>query len=233
MAAPQPELFNTFDYVPERQAFQLRGVTSDVLFNLQDLTNGKFRVIGHTVRDSATGRIVTNLNRTLGSFLHVGTEGTVLLNNRVQANRLAQLQGTNAIPRLEITGGLENLGLQMSQDVNLITGLAPRNTFVYVSDRLPITRRSYTTISAGIFGDARPPAANEFGRLATSEDLIRRGVTGWLLRNATAALEEAKLTGVELEDGTISTHVSEIISAIWPNIEVSPIATWVLSEAGA
>lgn len=121
--------------------------------------------------------------------------------------------------------------MDITQDVNLITSLAPANALIYVDDSKPANRRQFTTLSAGLFGAQGAPASNEFGRLARSEDLIRRGVAGWLIRNATAALEAAKLSGVTLSDGTTSTNVSDIVASMWAEVQVSPIVTWVLGEA--
>lgn len=138
--------------------------------------------------------------------------------------------GTRAIPRLYVQGDLTSLGETEGKPMNRVITLAPRGELIYVNDAIPSGKSRYTRLSAGIFGEGPIAQVNEFGRLATSEELIRRGVAGWLARNAIGAVERLKLTGITLPDGTTTVSGSEIVKAIAANISVTPIVTYVLSS---
>jgi len=139
--------------------------------------------------------------------------------------------GTRAIPRLYVRGDLTALGETEGEPINRVITLAPRGELIYVNDRIPAGKARYSRLNAGIFGEGPIAEVNELGRLATSEELIRRGVAGWLARNAGAAVERLKLTGMTLPDGTTTVNGSDIVNAIAANISVTPIVTYVLSGA--
>lgn len=128
-------------------------------------------------------------------------------------------------------GNLAPFGDTAEQPINRIITLAPRGSVIYVNDEIPRGKQRYTRIDAGIFGEPGPPMTNEFGRLAGPEDLIRRGVAGWLARNAIGAVERLKLSGMTLPDGTTTVSGSEIVKAIAAQVSVTPIVTYVLQTA--
>lgn len=232
MAIEDVETFSTYNYHPESETFRLSGAPVEHARTLLDITRGRFSAIGGTIRDTSVGRFVGRLATTLGAFLEVGSQGTILLSNIRPRSDLQDAMGTHAIPRLYLQGDLSAFGDSEETPVNRIVTLAPRGSVIYVNDAIPSGKARYTRIDAGVFGEAPPPATNEFGRLATAEDLIRRGVAGWLARNATGAVERLKLAGLTLPDGTTTVSGSEIVKAIAANVSVTPLVTYVLQTSG-
>lgn len=230
MPTPQAELFDTHVYLPGRGGFRLREAPSADVRSLRDITGGKFDLFGSAIVDTQTRRFVGNISSQSETNVSVGTRGTILLHNVVQQHRLQDVMGTRAIPSAIISGDLTGLGVETGDTVNRMITLAPRNSLIYVDQSKPAGKGRYTRIDAGVFGDIPPPLVNEFGRLATSGELMVRGVAGWLSRNAPAALDRLKLGGYTLPDGTTTTVGSEIVKAIAANISVVPMVTYVLSE---
>lgn len=227
----QAEQFDTYNFVAESGAFRLQEAPTSDLRDLSDLTSGRFRLAGTGIVDTSTNRFVGNLSRSAQTTISVGTLGTVMLHNVVQRARLQGAMGTAAIPSAMITGDLNAVGLNAGESVNRFITLAPRNSVMYIDTSKPTGRGRYTRIDSGVFGDMAPPLQNEFGRLATSDELIVRGVAGWMSRNAPAALDRLKLAGYTLPDGTVTTAGSEIVRAIAANIQVTPMVTYILGES--
>lgn len=231
MAIEDVEVFTTWHYQPESESFNLPGAPVEYGRTLLDLTQGRFSASGGTIRDASTGRFAGRIATTLGSFLERGSQGTILLSNIRPRADLQEAMGTHAIPRLYIQGDLAPFGDTQTTPVNRIVTLAPRGSVIYVNDAIASGKSRYTRLDAGIFGEPGPPQANEFGHLASPEELIRRGVAGWLARNAVGAVERFKLTGYPLPDGTTTVNGSEIVRAIAANVSVTPIVTYVLGTA--
>lgn len=231
MASNEEELFTHLEYQPSLGGFIEPGLPSEFARDLRELTGGRLDVQGGNLVHGQTRRILGRIATTRGASIEIGTSGTVLLNNTVPKSRLAQAMGGEAIPRARIEGDLSVFGDAFPEEVNRMITLAPRASVIYVDDgRLP-GKGAYSRVRTAIFGDAGPPAKNDLGRLATSEDLLIRGVAGWLSRNAPAAIERLKLGGFELPDGRITVSGSDIVRAIAANISVTPLVTYVIQEA--
>lgn len=225
----QAESFDIHDYVPDQNGFRLQGAPSADVRSLSDITGERFDLRGSAIIDRSTRRIVGNLSSSYQTHVSIGTLGTIMLHNVVTRARIQQAMGTRAIPSALITGDLSVIGMQGAADVNRFITLAPRNALIYVDTSKPAGKSRYTRIDAGVFGDISPPLVNEFGRLATSEELIVRGVAGWMSRNAAAALDRFKLSGYTLQDGRVTTAGSDIVRAIAANISVTPLVTYMLA----
>lgn len=208
----------------------LRGAPDEQVQTLQELTNGGFRMAGNAIVNAESNRIVGNISRSGGAIISRGTRGTVFLNNIVDRNVLSQASRRGATARAIVQGDLSLLGVQASEDVNRMITLAPHGSVLYVNESIPSGKGRYTAIDAGVFGEIGPPMTNEFGRLATPNDLLTRGVAGWLSRNAPAALDRLKQSGVTLPDGTTTVNGSDIVRAIAANISVTPILTYLLKS---
>lgn len=231
MAVGEEELFTHLEYDAATGGFVLPGQPSGPPRNLMEMTGGRLDVSGGNLVDGVTRRILGRVSTTRGSSLELGSAGTVLLNNVVDKRRLAGVMGSDAIPRARITGDLSVFGEGFPEDVSRTITLAPRGNVIYVDEsRLP-GKGAYSRVRSAIFGEGGPPLTNDLGRLATSDDLLIRGVAGWLSRNAPSALERLKLGGFELPDGTVTMSGSDIVRAIAANIAVTPMVTYIIQEA--
>lgn len=231
MASNEEELFTHLEYQPSLGGFIEPGLPSEYARNLMELTGGRLDLMGGNLVHGETRRILGRVAATRGAYLELGTAGTVLLSNMVEKRRLSAAMGSDAIPRARIEGDLTVFGDAFPTDVNRMITLAPRGSVIYVDDGKLPGKGAYTRVRSAIFGDIGPPLKNDLGRLATSEDLLIRGVAGWLSRNAPAAIERLKLGGFELPDGTITVSGSDIVRAIAANISVTPLVTYILQEA--
>lgn len=137
---------------------------------------------------------------------------------------------SNRQPRLVITGDISHLGDSQEQQLNRIISLAPRGELVYVKDEIASGKERYVKQLTPAIGEQVPTRLATGWRLATSEELIVRGVAGYLARNAFAALEKFKMEGYALADGTVTTDGSAIVKAIAADISVQPVITYVLDE---
>lgn len=230
MATNEEELFTHLEYDATVGGFIEPGLSSESARNLMELTGGRLDVAGGNLVDGASRRILGRIATTRGSSIEVGTRGTVLLNNSVPRSRLFQAMGSEAIPRAQITGDLTVFGDAFPTDVTRTITLAPRGSVIYVDDGKLPGKGAYSSVRSAIFGDVGPPARNNLGRIATSQDLLIRGVAGWLSRNAPKAIERLKLGGFELPDGTVTVSGSDIVRAIAANIAVTPMITYVIQE---
>lgn len=230
MAAGDEVIFTHYQYQPEGGGFLEPGLPSEFTRSLEELTGGRLRLAGRAIVDTATHRFVGSISTAQGSSLEIGTDGTILLNNAVQAARLREVMGTNAIPRAIVEGDLSVFGSAFPVDINRTITLAPQGAVLYVNDAIPSGKGRYTRVDSAVYGDAGPPLSNSLGRLATSRDLLTRGVAGWLSRNAPQAVDRLRLQGVTMPDGTTSTNGSDIVRAIAANISVTPLVTYMLRE---
>lgn len=230
MAPQDVEQFTRWEYDPTRQAFIIPGAPESSAVGIDVITEGHIYQRGTNLHNAATGRFVGRLSTVHPASLEVGNRGTVLLNNRVALRNILDPRSTVALPRLEITGGLEALGGEISSEVSRTISLAGRNEVIYINDQIASGKAKYTRFPAGLFGDQGPPPVNEFGRLAQPEDLVKRSIAGWLARNASTLLERAKVGGFTLPDGTVTTQGSEIVKALSASVSVSPIITYILRE---
>jgi hypothetical protein len=223
-------LFTHFDYQSESDSWLEPGLPSEFARSLYDLSGGSLRTAGGNIVDSATHRIVGRISIQSGASLSVGTDGTILLNNVTTKSRLREVMGTDAIPRAIVSGDLSVFGAAFPADINRTITLAPRGQVIYVdSSRLP-GKSAYSRVNMAVYGDMGAPSSNSLGTLATADQLLIRGVAGWMSRNAPAAIDRLKLQGVQLPDGTTSTNGSDIIRAIAANISVTPVVTYVIQE---
>jgi len=231
MANNEEELFTHLEFEPSLGGFIEPGLPSEFARNLMELTGGRLDVQGGNLVHGETRRILGRIATNRGASLELGTSGTVLLNNVVAKRRLGQAMGSEAIPRARIEGDLTVFGDAFPADVNRTITLAPRGNVIYVDDAKLPGKGAYSRVRTAIFGETGPPAKNDLGRIATSEDLLIRGVAGWLSRNAPAAIERLKLGGFVLPDGTTTVSGSDIVRAIAANISVTPLITYVIQEA--
>ena len=230
MAPQDVEQFTRWEYDPASQAFILPGAPESSAVGIDVLTEGHIYQRGSNLHNANTGRFVGRLSTVHPASLEVGNRGTVLLNNRVPLRTILDPRAAVALPRLEITGGLEALGGEISAEVSRTVSLSGRSEVVYVNDQIASGKAKYSRFPKAIFGDQGPPLTNEFGRLAQPEDLVKRSIAGWLARNASTLLERAKVGGFTLPDGTVTTQGSEIVKALAASITVAPIITYVLRE---
>lgn len=230
MAGPDVVQFTHFDYVPELGGFLEQGQPSEYVRSLAGVTNGAFVQRGGAIIDTGTNRIVGNLSRAAGGSVDVGTDGMILLNNRVTKAQLRNVMGTSAIPRAIVAGDLSPLTGDPGLDVNRTITLAPQGQVIYVDQSKLPGKAAYSRVNTQVFGEGGPPLKNSLGSLITADEMLVRGVAGWLSRNAPAAVERLKLQGVQMPDGTTSVSGSDIVRAIAANITVTPLVTYVLRE---
>lgn len=232
MAGPDAVQFTHFEYDPEAGGFLEPGQPSEFAASLHEITLGQYAQAGSAVIDTETGRIVSNISRRGGTSLDIGTDGTILLNNVVTKAQLRNVMGTSAIPRALVTGDLGVLGAGLPTDVNRTITLAPQGQVIYVDrSKLP-GKGAYSRVNTEVFGDGGPPLKNSLGELITADEMLVRGVAGWLSRNAPGVVDRLKLQGVKMPDGTTSVSGSDIVRAIAANISVTPVVTRVLREGG-
>lgn len=230
MAGNDEVIFTNFDYQSESGGFLQPGLPPEFTRSLLELSGGRLRVSAHNIVDTGTNRFVGRLAANSGATLSVGTDGTILLNNVVTRQRLREVMGTNAIPRALVTGDLAAFGSAFPSDINRTITLAPMGQVIYVDEsRLP-GKAAYSRVNTDVYGEGGPPLRNSLGTLATAEQLLIRGVAGWMSRNAPAAIDRLKLQGVTMPDGRVSVNGSDIIRAIAANISVTPIVTYVIQE---
>lgn len=230
MAAGDEVLFTHYEYQPGSGGFLEPGQPSEFAASLHELTNGQFTLAGRAIINTNTHRIVGSISTAGGSSIELGTDGTILLNNVVQASRLREVMGTNAIPRAIVNGDLSVFGSAFPSDINRTITLAPHGAVIYVNDSVQSGKGRYTRVDSAVYGEGGPPLTNSLGRLATSKDLLVRGVAGWLSRNAPQAVDRLKLQGVTMPDGKVSTNGSDIVRAIAANISVTPVITYMLRQ---
>lgn len=230
MASQDAVQFTHYEYDVELGGFLRPGDPSEFAQSLSDLTSGRLRQAGTGIIDTGTGRFVGSISRQGGASIDVGTDGTVLLNNAVSRARLREVMGTSAIPRAIITGDLSVLGSGLSADINRTITLSPQGQVIYVDRAKLPGKGAYSRVNTQVFGEGGPPLKNSLGELITADEMLTRGVAGWLSRNAPGAVDRLKLTGVQLPDGTTSVSGSDIVRAIAANISVTPVVTYVLRE---
>lgn len=230
MAGTDAVQFTHFEYDPEAGGFVEPGQPSESAASIHELTGGAFAQGGSAIINTMTHRIVGNISGRGGTSIDVGTDGTVLLNNVVSKNQLRNVMGTSAIPRALVTGDLGVLGAGLPTDINRTITLAPQGQVIYVDrSRLP-GKGAYSRVNTQVFGEGGPPLKNSLGELITAQEMLVRGVAGWLSRNAPQVVDRLKLQGVQMPDGTTSVSGSDIVRAIAANISVTPVVTYVLSE---
>lgn len=230
MAAGDTVLFTHYEYAPDVGGFVEPGLPSDQAVSLFDLSGGRLALAGGAIRDTSTNRFIGSISRQAGASLDVGTDGTILLNNNVAKARLRDAMGTSAIPRAIVTGDLTVFGSAFPADISRTITLAPQGQVIYVDESKLPGRAAYSRVNMDVFGDAGPPLKNSLGTLITADQMLIRGVAGWLSRNASSAIDRLKLQGVEMPDGTTSVSGSDIVRAIAANVQVTPVVTYVLAE---
>lgn len=230
MAGPDAVLFTHYQYDPEVGGFIEPDQSSEFAYSLHELSGGRLVQQGSAIIDVDTHRIIGNVATKSGASIDVGTDGTILLNNNVSKSGLRAAMGTNAIPRAIIEGDLTALGGAFPENVNRTVTLAPQGQVIYVDETKLPGKGAYNRVNMAVFGEGGPPLSNSLGTLITPEQMLIRGVAGWLSRNAPGAIDRLKLQGVQMPDGTTSISGSDIVRAIAANITVQPVVTRVLSE---
>lgn len=226
----EPEVFNTYAYDPESGGYYGGGYTREQPASIEELTNGKFFQRGPNLYRTGDSAYVGRVAFVRGTTLEVGTQGSVLLNNRVERSRIDDPMAADRQPRVVISGDLSALGDTQDNPINRVISLAPRGELVYVREDIPTGRERYSRQLAPLPGEPVPQRLVTGWRLATSEELLIRGVAGYLARNAFAALDALKREGVERPDGSVTTDGSEIVRILAARLDVQPVITYVLGE---
>ena len=226
-----PEQFDRFTYDPTTQGWQQTDSPNLPTQSLEQVTDGAFFERGHNVYRASDSAYMGRVAYVSGAMIERGSRGSVLLNNVVPRSRVADPMSPNRQPRVVISGDLGHLGDSHSTPINRIISLAPQGELVYVNDAVASGKSRYQRMIAPAPGEPVPQRLVTGWRLATSEEMIVRGVAGWLARNATVAMERFKLDGMELPDGSLTTSGSEIVKALAANLSVTPVLTYVLGEA--
>jgi len=129
-----------------------------------------------------------------------------------------------------ITGDITALGDTAENPINRTISLAPRGDLVYVNDAIGSGRARYQKVIAPAAGIRAPQRLSNGMRLATAEEMVIRGMAGYLARNAAAAVERAKIAGVDRGDGVLTTDGSEIVRILAANLQYETVITTVLGE---
>lgn len=225
----QAEQFTHYLYVPGLRAWKIQGLPDETAASISDITEGRIFQRGDNLYRTHLSEYVGRVAPVSGSILEVGSQGSLLLSNGVPRSRVDDPLAADRLPRLSITGDLSALGDSASNPINRIISLAPVGEIVYVKDDVPSGKERYSKQLTPAPGEPVPQRLVTGWRLATSEELILRGVAGFLARNASAALERWKLEGYTLADGTVTTDGSEIVKAVAASITVQPLITYILS----
>lgn len=228
----QAETFAGFEYIPQQQGWRLRDTPSSAVRSLEDITFGAVFQRGPNIYRTGDSAYLGRVATVAGSTLEVGSMGTVLLNNRVPRSRVDDPLAVDRQPRAMVSGTLPGLGDVASLPINRVISLAPRGELVYVLDRPSEGLPKYQRVLAPAPGEPVPQRLSTGYRLATSEELLVRGVAGWLTRNASALVERLKLAGMEREDGTITNSGSEIVRLLALELDIQPVITYVLTGLG-
>lgn len=226
----QAEYFSRYVYAPETQSWVLPGASLESGRSLEDITAGRVFQRGPNLYRAADSAYVGRVAYVRGSILEVGTQGSILLNNNVPRSRIDDPMSADRQPRAVVTGDITGLGDTPTSPLNRIISLAPRGELVYVKDELASGRERYSKQIAPVRGEPVAQRLVTGWRLATSEELLIRGVAGYLARNASVALERWKIGGYTKADGTTTTNGSEIVRDLAANLSVQPVITYVLGE---
>lgn len=227
----EAEQFDTYIWIPEEQAWRPVNAPSATPESLEDVTAGAFFQRGANVYRSVDSAYVGRIAHVSGSTIERGSQGTVLLNNRVPRHRIDDPMGADRQPRMVIKGDLTALGDTTENPINRVISLAPRGDLVYVNDAIGAGKARYQRVIAPAAGIAAPLRLSNGMRLATAEELIIRGLAGYLARNATAAIERAKLEGIDRGDGTKTIDGSEIVRILAANLEYETVVSYVLGDS--
>lgn len=226
----QAEQFTHYVYVSGLRAFKIRGLPDETAAPIEQVTNGIIFQRGDNLYRTYLSEYVGRVAPVSGSILEVGSQGSVLLSNGVPRSRVDDPMAADRLPRLAITGDITHLGDSVTNPINRIISLAPVGELVYVKDDVPSGKERYSKQLTPAAGEPVPQRLVTGWRLATSEELILRGVAGYLARNASSALERWKLEGYTLPDGTVTTSGSEIVRAVAASLTVQPLITYILSS---
>lgn len=233
MASQDAVIFTHYEYSSDLGGFLQPGEPDQYVRSLAGITGGAYVQRGRGIIDTATNRFVGSIATSSGASIDVGTDGTILLNNRVSKSTLRDAMGTNAIPRAIVTGDLAAFGSAFPADINRTITLAPAGQVIYVDrSKLP-GKGAYSRVNMAVFGEAGPPLKNSLGELITADEMLTRGVAGWLGRNAPGAIDRLRLQGVQMPDGTTSVSGSDIVRAIAANISVTPVVTRIIREGSS
>lgn len=225
----QAEQFTHYQYVPSLRAWKVSGLPDESAASIEQVTQGVIFQRGDNLYRTYLSEYVGRVAPVSGSILEVGSQGSLLLSNSVPRSRVDDPMAADRLPRLSITGDITALGDSPTSPINRIISLAPIGELVYVKDDVPSGKERYVKQLTPSPGEPVPQRLATGWRLATSEELILRGVAGFLARNASAALERWKLEGYTLPDGTVTTDGSEIVKAVAASITVQPLVTYILS----
>jgi hypothetical protein len=226
----EAETFFSYDYVPEELGWRPRGDAEGPTQSLAEITEGRLFQRGANIYRTGDSAYMGRVAYSRGATLETGTRGSFFLNNYTTRARVDDPMAWDRQPRAILTGDIRHLGDAQDNPINRTISLAPRGELVYVRDDIPAGRQRYVKVLAPAPGEPVPARLAAGWRLATSEELIIRGLAGYLARNATAVVERMKLEGLELEDGTRTTSGSEIVKALAASLHVQPVITYALHE---
>lgn len=227
----EAEQFDTYIWIPEEQAWRPINAPSATPESLEDVTSGTYFQRGANVYRSVDSAYVGRIAHVSGATIERGSQGTVLLNNRVPRHRIDDPMGADRQPRMVVTGDLTALGDTQENPINRIISLAPRGDLVYVNDQIGSGKARYQRVIAPAAGIPAPLRLSNGLRLATAEELVIRGLAGYFARNATAVIERAKLEGVDRGDGTKTIDGSEIVRILAASLEYDTVVTTILGES--
>jgi len=220
----------TFDYVPAELGWRLRDDIGGPTMSLESITEGRIFQRGPNLYRTGDSAYMGRVAYSSGATLEVGSRGSAFLNNYTTRARVDDPMAWDRQPRAILIGDITHLGDSAANPINRTISLAPRGELVYVREEIAAGRQRYVKVLAPAPGEPVPQRLAAGWRLATAEELLIRGVAGYLARNATAVVERAKLAGLTREDGTTTTNGSEIVHILAATLKVQPVITYALHE---
>lgn len=237
--AEQPEAaeaFNTWAFDPASGGFRDLDAPDATGRSLFELSEGRFHVIGTTVRDTSTGRIAGNLSSVHGSTLSLGDQGSLFLNNGIARQDVNQAGGRNVLQRASITVRLPADDTNPARTLTGVTSLTHFGGGIYTSQGVPAGPADFERVDLvpdrTVEGEPRRfnlPLSVGLYRRATPGETLNRSVTGWLARNAFAEIA-ARVAGLGGKDYNEKAQaIADAIEALGITIEVAPFITYDLT----
>ena len=207
----------------------MRDALSSPTMSLEEITEGRVFQRGPNIYRTGDSAYLGRVAYVRGATLERGNRGSIFLNNFAERARIDDPMAFDRQPRAIIQGDLSHLGDTSANPINRVISLAPHGELVYVRDEVASGKQRYVKVLAPAPGQPVAQVLVTGWRLATAEELLIRGVAGYLARNATAVLEKLRLEGLTREDGTVTTNGSEIVRILAANLSIQPVITYALA----